>query len=314
LPKKLQELKKIYQNVHQVITPIKYFFIKKLKIYSLLSKAVNKIIQDSFADVVVFNTAEPLRHYKIFRNINFDGIRIGIFHNPLYYDMSNKKEIPYFFVLGDFVYLYMKRKKEIDGYFLPYFTKFNKDFPKDTFLKIAVQGWVNYERRDYDFLIDIAKELKKKNIQNIKFDIVGSIKTKGGKRLLDSINKNQLKHYFIIHNSLDDYEFFRCIKSSHFLFALLGKEQEQYFNHKLTGTLTQSASCAIPLILSYDNAKVWGFKEEFSLIYKTKEDLIKKLTTALNDYNQKVSDYKKYISHLITTNKEFLRDLNASKK
>jgi hypothetical protein len=208
----------------------------------------------------------------------------------------------------------MKQKKEIDGYFLPYFTKFNKDFPKDTFLKIAVQGWVNYERRDYDFLIDIAKELKKKNIQNIKFDIVGSIKTKGGKRLLDSINKNQLKHYFIIHNSLDDYEFFRCINSSHFLFALLGKEQEQYFNHKLTGTLTQSASCAIPLILSYDNAKVWGFKEEFSLIYKTKEDLIKKLTTALNDYNQKVSDYKKYISHLITTNKEFLRDLNASKK
>ncbi len=314
VPSKVAELRDVYDDVKPVAGNVWWYLMRKLKLRRLfLAKHIDAIIAREGADVIVFNSAEPEENYGIFKQLTFSGIKLTVFHNPLHKEFD-KGPGEYNFVLGDQVYAHVKEQKEhIDGYFLPYFQRFPLEgISRDPdALTIAIQGWINFKRRDYPFLIEAAKELKAKGIGKIRFDIIGSMNNKGGKQLVSMVRSNGLEEYFIFHDKLDDFAFFTRVASSDYVMTLLGEAQKSYYQDKLTGSLTQSASIGVPLILSRDNADAWRLDDGNALVYDDLADLVEKLRTAKADYTRIQSAYTAHIGELIEENRRFLKRMDV---
>lgn len=315
VPSKVGELQGVYTRVRPLAGRLWWYLMRKLKLRQFfLASHIDAIINKEKADVIVFNSAEPEENYAVFKELKFSGIKLTVFHNPLHKTFDNGPG-EYNFVLGEQVYSHVKEQKEhINGYFLPYFQRYAFEGIRrdEKVLKVAIQGWINFKRRDYSFLIETARKLKEQGIGNIKFDIIGGMNNKGGKKLLNLVRADGLEDYFIFHERLNDYDFFRAVASSDYVMTLLGEEQKGYYKDKLTGSLTQSAAIGVPLILSRDNAMAWQLDDGNALVYDSLEDLVNKLRRAKDEYERIHEAYNTHIQGLIEGNKQFLADMDLS--
>lgn len=274
LPHRLHDLSRRYRNVVPVINAWQYFLIRNLGLrVSFFARKIQQIIDTVGADAVVFNSIEPERNQKVFEAVTAK-MKIAVIHNPARFSLSRQKN-EYFFVLSELLYDRFKGKLPLDGYFLPFFRpRFSADSPVERLhngIVIGVQGWINFKRRDYDFLIRVARRMKEEGTAHVVFNIIGSNNKKGGKRLREMIRSDCLDPFFRLHESLDDMAFFREIEACDLLMPLLGPAQKAYFQDKTTATFSHAVAYNKPMLLSRQNADAWGLDEGSQFIYDDDE-------------------------------------------
>jgi len=305
LPQKYNDLKEeVYKNdIFQIVSKNTYFFIKHFglrKVFYTLK--IKQLIKNLNPDLIIFNSVEPKGNFQIFKKINFKK-KWGLIHNPLSNDIEN---IASFFVLSKTLYEKYQSKYNLLGYMLPYFKEF--DFQEKKFnqnkIIIGAQGIVKFSRKDFLFLIKLAKKLKEKNISNIKFNIIGSENKKDWIKLKKQILTEKLESFFILHKSLSDEKFFKEINDCDFLIALLHERQKIYFEDKISATLSHAAAYSKPLILWDQNAKAWEIDKEGAIVYKDLDDLVDKLQNM--NYDKMKEDFKKQIEEKIKRSLEYL--------
>lgn len=266
---KASELSSVYEDISPVISKAGYFIVRNLQLRSNYFRwKIQKIIDRLDIDVLVFNSIEPDRNQKVFKALQSPH-KLAIVHNPAKLIIEKEPNESYF-VLGESVYEHFKTSLPLDAYLLPFFKPFQTKAKSkaDDCLMIGVQGLVDFRRRDYDFLIQLAKNLKMKEVTSVRFNIIGSNNKKGGARLRELIAQNDLGNYFILHEYLDDKTFFSEIEACDLLMTLLGEKQKHYFKDKTTATFSHAAAFNKPMLLSLDNAKAWSLDETTQYIYK----------------------------------------------
>jgi hypothetical protein len=277
VPRKYEELKNIYGgNLHKVYQPAVYYVCSKTGMRSLYFKyCVNRIVSEHQPDLIIFNSIVPKRIWYAFDSIS-DKLKFGIVHG---FDELSPQERgnTFYFVLGES--LFQKYSgQNIHAYLLPFFPQFTfkqEKQPKYEEVVIAIQGSIDFRRRDYPLLVEIAKELKVRRINGIKFNIVGDMRHRDARRLRNMVSESGVQSYFLFHRSLNDEQFYREIIKSHFLMPLLTDTQRSYLSSdRISSTLSHSGSYNKPMILSQNNANIWQMNDQVALIYEEKQDLI----------------------------------------
>jgi hypothetical protein len=223
-----------------------------------------------------------------------------------------KMDRTHYFVLGEKVFQ-KHQNQDIDAYLLPFFPQFQSAMEnRPGECVIAIQGNINFKRRDYPLLVETAAELKRRNTQGISFNIIGGLGSRDASRLMKMVRDNGVMEYFRFHRSLCDKEFFQEIADSHYLMPLLEDAQEKYMAHDtITSTYSHSAAYNRPMILSAQNAKMWDIDSRTALIYRDihglvdlihdlpKEESYRELCESLNEWKEQ----------LIEENKRLLREV-----
>ena len=277
VPQKYEELKNIYGgNFHKVYQPAVYNVCSKTGIRKYYFKyRVSRIVREHQPDLIILNSIAPKRIWYAFDSIS-DKLKFGIVHG--FDELSPQdRENTFYFVLGENVFQKYSGQN-IHAYLLPFFPQFTfkqEKQPKHKEFVIAIQGNIDFRRRDYPLLVNIAKELKARCINGIKFNIVGGMRHRDARTLRNMVSESGVQSYFLFHKSLNDEQFYREIIESHFLMPLLGETQKRYLsNDTISSTLSHSGSYNKPMILSYNNANLWQMNDQIALIYGEKQDLI----------------------------------------
>lgn len=307
---KEKDIKKMYPKTEAICSSITTFALKQfyLRVPFFVYK-INKIIKQKNPDIVIFNSIEPERNYKIFKAIKAQK-KIAVIHNPKSKTYKNmpKEQNEHFFVLSNIVYEIYKDKIPLDGYFLPFFKAHDiKKIENLGVTTIGVQGLLNYKKRDYIHLLDIAKELKRRNEKSIVFNIIGGIKTKDGIKFTNSVKESGLQELFVFHSHLNDYEFAQELSRCDFLITLLTEKYSFYYQDKTSASFSHSAAYKIPMILSKENAKAWGVLESEAVIYSDINDLLAKFMGCDREMMRNV--FARKIDGLIEENKKSLVDI-----
>lgn len=256
-----------FNNVHLFCPRWLSPFIRHLQLrVPYFTHRINALIAEQKPDMVVFNSIEPERNYKVFKKIA-GSKKLGLVHNPKKSGIV-RGENECYFVLSRLLYENFKEKLPLDGYLLPYFRQFvfppKKD---DTRVLVAVQGIISFKRREYAFLIEAAKAMRQQGTANIVFNIIGSKTHKDGPEFFKMVRDAGLSDYFLFYDKLDDREFFEQIDASDCIMTLLHEKQQKYYHEKTTASLSHAAAYGKPLLLCRQNAEAWGMNDETALIY-----------------------------------------------
>lgn len=289
VPQKYEELKDIYDgNLHKIYQPAaNYVCIRTGTRKFYFRYCINKIISEHQPDLIIFNSIGHKRNWYAFDSIA-DKLKFGIVHGFDGYDqvLPQERDNTFYFVLGENVFQ-KYCGQNINSYLLPFFPQFTfkqEKQPKYEDMVIAIQGSINFRRRDYPLLVDVAKELEVRRINGIKFNIVGGMRHRDARTLRNMVSRSGVQDYFLFHESLNDEQFYREIINSHYLMPLVDGRQKNYLSSDLiSSTLSHSASYNKPMILSHDNARVWQINDQVALIYSKKQDIIDILMHLPND-------------------------------
>ena len=270
----------IYDKVHQLCPTWLFPIIRHLQLrvpYFLYR--INGIIRDKSPDLVVFNSVEPKRYYRVFKMITAPR-KLGLVHNPKK-SMITKEANEQYFVLSRILFENFKKQLPLSGYLLPYFGQFK--LPEKAIgetVTIAVQGLISYKRRDYHFLLDVAKTMQERGIKGICFNIIGSRHIQDGPDFFKSVEAQGLAAYFHFYDELDDRAFAEEINASDCIMTLLHENQRQYYHDKTTASLSHAASYGKPLVLCRENAEAWNMDSADALIYDSVESFIDLMATS----------------------------------
>jgi len=266
---KAAELRGVYGRITAIVSGLGYFVLRNLQLRAPFFRwKIQRLVRQLGADVVVFNSIEPERNYRVFKGVEAKR-KIAIVHNPATLPHTPKAPNEEYFVLSEIVYNKFKATLPLRGYMLPYFKPYPTapEAPRGEGMMIGVQGLVNFNRRDYDFLIELCKLLQAKDAGGIIFNIIGSNNKKGGKRLREQIAAFGLERYFLLHETLDDAAFFGEVEKCDLLMTLLGPKQRHYFEDKTTATFSHAAAYNKPMLLSRENALAWGLDDTTQYCY-----------------------------------------------
>ena len=271
---------------------------------SAVESSIEKLINNSKPDVLVFNSIEPEKPHKLFRALSRNvSIAIGISHNPELLDREGDRKNAYYFCLSKVVYNHYREK--LDGYMLPFFKQY--DVPGAApagagCVRIGIQGHVDFARRDYPLLVETAQVLLSVGYTGVQFNIIGTLYRE---KLMELTQSAGVSGYFIFHEKLDDKAFFSQVASCHFIMPLLGTAQSDYFVRKTTASYSHSAAYRIPMILSKDNAVAWGLSKSECMIYDDASDLARLLMELRADDNQ-FEKYSAFVEGEISVNHQLL--------
>ncbi len=316
IPGKYRQLKMVYgEALHEIYNAAIYFVCSKTGLRKFYFRSVvGTAIRQYQPDLVIFNSIVPKRCWYVFESIQ-DRMKFGLVHG--FGEVRHRKmERTHYFVLGEKVFQ-KHQKQDIDAYLLPFYPQFRsapENRPGEWV--IAIQGIINFKRRNYPLLVETAAELKRRNIQGISFNIIGGLNSRDATRLAGMVRDNGVMEYFRFHRSLDDKEFFREIADSHYLMPLLGDAQEKYLTHDtITATYSHSAAYNKPMIISANNAKVWEINSRTALIYRDmrelvdliqdlpKEESYRKLCESLNEWKeQRIEENKRLLREVFCKN------------
>lgn len=302
-----------YDTVHRLSRDWFFFLIRhlQLRVPFFVSK-INRIISRENPDLVVFNSIEPERNYRVFKKINAPK-KVGLVHNPKKSGITQGSD-EFYFVLGRQLFENFRTSLPLDGYLLPYFRQFDLDAsPKrDERLVIAVQGLISFKRRDYPFLVEAAKRLMARGIEDVVFDIIGNRNGKDGPALCDQVRQGNVEDYFRFYDRLDDRDFFQKINDADCILTLLHKEQERYYHDKTTASFSHAAAYGKVLIMSRENASAWGMDEGRAILYEGLDEFIEVLLQAREGIKKRQDLFRTHIAKALEENKTMLEKLGTS--
>lgn len=269
-------------------------------------------------DKVIFNTASSS---KLLRNtvliLNFYKTEcIGLLHNAqrLKSSFTQKlisSKIKKYFVLNDNLLRKNNSKNNklhLQSFYPIFFPNFHHPISKKQGeIWLAIPGSIDYQRRNYDMLIEALS--KNEKIGNLKILLLGKldILSKDGKRLHDSISSNKIGHYFITYDHfVSNAVFHATMKLADYVLPVL-KQDEIYLSHKISGSFNLAFAYKKLLISHKFFGSIPDIKEH-SIIYdeKTLFQVLQKLTARTsnqkNSYDQDKWEFenqrKRYIDFL----------------
>lgn len=272
--------------------------VKNLK---QIANLYNFLISENF-EKVIFNTASSKKEIIILTHLlPKKGIKcFGTIHNlnKLNHSFSQKlisRNIKKYFVINDFLLESIKIKDKsisLESYYPIFFPKYEnqKIHTKKDELWICVPGELDYKRRDYDLLIDVAKNIKD---NRLKFIILGKAnKAKEDvQHFFSRIEQLKLKENFILFNSyVENQQFHSYVANSDYIMSPVDIKTDNYLKYKITGAYNLAFSYRKPLLCD-SNFKVIDDLNENSIFYENQNQLEKTLRHLIKDRLSKENMY-----------------------
>ncbi|WP_373518853.1 hypothetical protein [Pricia sp.] len=215
-------------------------FFKKLRLQWQLFGMLKKF------DLIVFNTAHS---YSVVRNLTVllrfaEVACVGILHDTKKLLSSStqsiiSQKVKKYFVLNDALLPLHKNTGAIKVQsFYPIFFPEYEPLPvyKQNDIWIGIPGRVDYDRRDYDFLVNAIAEIP--TLDRVKFIILGKVdrNNAAGKRFYDSLEKSgQLGRFKLFHSFVENRDFHSYLAACDYIMPLL-KPNADYLKYKISGT------------------------------------------------------------------------------
>lgn len=209
-------------------------------------------------ELIILNTAHS---YSVLRNLTvllrFARVAcVGILHDTKKLERSFtqriiSKKVKKYFVLNDAL---LPSDNTTGGIkvqsFYPIF--FPKYEPLAVFKQkdiwIGIPGRVDYERRNYNFLVNALTEIT--TLGRVKFVILGKVdrNTITGKRFYDRLEKSgQLGRFKLFHAFIENRDFHAYLAVCDYIMPLLMPDQD-YLKHKISGTFNLAFAHKKPLL------------------------------------------------------------------
>lgn len=263
-----------------------YYFIKKQKI-----------------NTIIFNTASSKKEIIflcLFLNRKIKCI--GTIHNlkKINHSFSQKlisKIITDYFVINDFLLSSVKLNNQdlnIESYYPIYFPEYQlKNLDKKPHENwICIPGELDYKRRDYNLILEVAKNFK--NNHNIKFVVLGKVDKKNADAIdfFSKVELNELTKKFIVFESfVDNVTFHSYLKISDFIMVPVITTKKDYLKYKITGAINLAFAHQKPLICNSKLRLLEDLKEN-SLFYNDEKDLTQLLKTIANGKSPQMQLYR----------------------
>ncbi|MDO4461479.1 MAG: hypothetical protein Q4C30_03115 [Bacteroidia bacterium] len=273
---------------------------------------VRSFIINSNIDNVIFNTAHGSAVLKFCllpfpKRINF----VGTIHNlrKLTDSFGQKlinRRLSAFYVLAKYMKLNAEKYSSlkcaaVSASVTPEASNITID-KKDNEVYLIVPGSIEYKRRDYEYLKEIANF---KTDINYKIVLLGNAKKGDGPNFINWIISSGLNDRFIYFNEYVSNEIFNAyMEKCDYLLALIEpntKAAEDYINYKISGTFIQAISFQKPMLCNaiFKDIKDFNYNGVF---YTNTEELFAHIRNhsstshvANNDFEE---NRKEYISLL----------------
>jgi len=276
----------------------KIFFILNLIRYIRKNNIVN----------VFINTAHGLqvRHFCLL-SLLFKYEVSGILHiaDKLFNSFSQKaisKKIKKYFVLSHYI---LKNVNGLNirglkfGVFYPLIINYSIQGlkPHDDNVVISIPGEISPYRKSYFSFLEILKRHKQDIPNNIKFELLGTVRIEEGKEVIDRINDYGLKDYFILYDNFipDNVYYMRC-EVTDMIMPLIHPDVENYENYlkfQVTGAFNIAYVFHKPLFMHSSFERLDDFKG-ISIFYDDNNliDVIKNISCNKKLIDECVDKYK----------------------
>lgn len=227
-------------------------FLQKLRLQWQLFGKFKKF------DLIIFNTAHS---YSVLRNLTillqFVKIQcIGILHDTKKLDNSFtqriiSRKIKKYFVLNDALLPVNQDTGDIklSSFYPIFFSKYEPvPINKQNYIWIGIPGRLDYNRRDYDFLLDALAKMT--SLKRVKFVILGKVDrtTTTGKRFYDTLETSgQSVRFKLFHSFIENGEFHSYLDACDYIMPLL-RPNEDYLTHKISGAFNLAFAYKKPLL------------------------------------------------------------------
>lgn len=271
----------------------RFFDFKKL--FSFLK--LRKLLLETGVDHIVLNTAQGSGALK-FSLLPLPS-RIGIagtLHNigKLNGSFGQKligRKVKKYYLLADYLKPHFPKDKGFDSevfepVFLPHEEPVELHKPENEFW-MCIPGYVEYKRRDYEYLVEVAKRLKQSATpKKAKFIVLGNASKSEGPQLLAKIKEAEVEDYFVTFGQFipgGAYESY--IKAADVLLPLIHPNvpaSESYTRSKISGTFSLALGYEKPMLCH----RMFEGIDQFNypaLYYSTPEEFI----AAIGQFDEK---------------------------
>jgi hypothetical protein len=135
--------------------------------------------------------------------------------------------------------------------------------PAGDCLRLAVQGKVEANRRNYDSLLDAVEEVLRLGLP-VRVLLIGRSDLADGMKLKKEIQRRHLSEVFEVTGDLAYPEFLGAIASCRFVLALIDRTSETfaaYYRFKLTSSLLMSLAVGAPPIVHTELAQLYDLQD-----------------------------------------------------
>ncbi len=230
-------------------------------------KKIFRYIKSNGISKVIFNTAHGLlvRDFILYSFLIFSKCKFyGILHQAEKPETSFTQKVislrtKNYFVLSDTVMDYAQKYStkgiRVSSFYPIFFPqpksltqiKNNGDFI------VCIPGAIEPERKDYYTLVDLIVKHQDEIGENIKFELLGNMRSIQGKKLYDYIFEKRVNDYFITHTEyLHDNEFFQRIINSQIILPLIHpavKEFAPFLKTSISGAFSLGFAFQKPFLL-----------------------------------------------------------------
>ncbi len=299
--------------VHRLESSWLRYLVSKLGLrkgyYRRLIQAWVKKLQ---VDVVVFNTIETddLRFFPAIKAVAKQCDCLITVHNVRHDIHQLLRGYPRIksFCLNRFNYDLLKKQFHLDGYYTCAFAEYpsvQASLGLKPCPRIVIPGEIDFRRRDYQHLIDIAMQHPSDVAPQMLFVILGDITSKYGQRLRALIEQNQLQVYFeCVDHRPTDLEFAQGVADADFVMPVLFSDS-YYTQGSISGSVVQSGAYVKPLVLKPDMAKHMQLEPGQYFCYQSVDDFYVQLTCLDGQAIQ--SAYRNYLNENLKANRELFQ-------
>jgi len=169
----------------------------------------------------------------------------------------------------------------------------------------CVQGYINFDRRNYDSLLKAASKLKENNV-HCEFKIIGRL-GRSSRTMQERIEKLGVSEYFTFVGDAETYlDFYRTICSCKFLLILIDDSRMIYrpfFEDKCTSSLGVALGLDVIPVVNRKLAEVYDI-EECSVPYES-DDVYSGILSALSCESERIDSLA---NNLKRTRQRFVED------
>jgi len=259
-----------------------------------------QFIKKNNTENIIFNSAEGhvvrLFTYFVPGNIH----KIGLIHNA--HKLASKKQqtivkkLNGLLVLSDLIRenlpLELHNTETLYATHFPT-SLFETNSKKPDSLTICVPGKIDYKRKDYNYLINMANLFQ--NL-GIRIKLLGNINSEDGKILLHKIKSEKVESSFVTYDLyLDDQQFFGEIMTSDLIMPLIhpsSKSFDHYKKFKISGAFNLAYALKKPLLM-HSEFDIAEFKD-FSVFYDM--DNLEEVLTSLIQTPDKLFQIEKQLN------------------
>lgn len=281
------KLKKQTTSYHKLVKEVKTYnfdssnffirrFINLFKLYLFLIRGgFDKIIYNSASskkEIIALNFLIPQKKIKSY----------GTIHNikKINHSFSQRlisKNLKKYFVINDHLLNSTAIDDEnlkFESYYPIYFPYQIKKIVKksDDSIWICIPGELDYNRRDYQLILNIAASI---NEEKIKFIILGKVNKANieVQQFFKEIEAKSIQDKFILFESFIDNDIFHSyLRASDFIFTPVVSTNENYFKYKITGAYNLAFAYKKPLLCDAQFMIIDDLKEN-SYFYSNEEEL-----------------------------------------